>query len=172
MKSCFYFFLILLFTSAFSQTGKIQGKLIIENNDDIALVKQNTLIILFNENRTDTIRPDENLNFTFKNLPEGLYTIKFSPKSYPTDVRYKVTLKSGEALNVNLKYAITCPYKETEDHNCPVCGKNDKVIPIIYGLVIGNRKTKEEEEDKYFPGGCIVSDCQPDWYCERDQKKF
>jgi hypothetical protein len=37
-----------------------------------------------------------------------------------------------------------------------------------------NKKGKkiDPEKNKSFAGGCVTSDCQPYWYCERDKTKF
>jgi hypothetical protein len=59
---------------------------------------------------------------------------------------------------------------------CPKCNKEDKVIPILYGLRIPvfdeNGNLVEKDPEKYHPGGCIVTDCDPTWYCERNKLSF
>jgi len=81
-----------------------------------------------------------------------------------------------------------CPYEKTKNNRCPVCKKTDKTIPIVYGLIIeitdanpniietnGVRIISDTpiiKKKKYKSGGCVVSDCQPSWFCERDDKKF
>lgn len=83
-----------------------------------------------------------------------------------------------------------CPYEKTKNNRCPVCKKKDRVIPIIYGLIGEITYSNENpniietngikiisdspiiKKKRYKIGGCIISDCQPSWFCERDEKKF
>jgi hypothetical protein len=84
-----------------------------------------------------------------------------------------------------------CPYQQKNNKICPFCKKDDTVIPIVYGL-IAEIKPKNEDENtintnglrmtsqdsgkskkkKYKSGGCVIRDCQPYWFCERDEKEF
>jgi hypothetical protein len=81
-----------------------------------------------------------------------------------------------------------CPYQDKGNKVCPVCKKDDKVIPIVYGLIAeikpkdtdensinvnGLRITsKEIKKKKYKSGGCVIKECQPNWFCQRDEKEF
>lgn len=60
---------------------------------------------------------------------------------------------------------------EVEPRCCPVCGKNDMVIPIKYGLP-GSTLFEEAAKGKAKLGGCIVWPDNPSWYCKRDDIKF
>lgn len=54
---------------------------------------------------------------------------------------------------------------------CPVCNKQDEVIPIVYGLpdpILGEK----EKQGKVQLGGCVISDSDPQWYCKRDRIEF
>jgi 4-hydroxy-3-methylbut-2-en-1-yl diphosphate synthase IspG/GcpE len=54
---------------------------------------------------------------------------------------------------------------------CPMCGKEDQVIPIQYGEPTA-KAYEEEREGQLILGGCIVTGVSPDWYCKRDDLEF
>jgi hypothetical protein len=54
---------------------------------------------------------------------------------------------------------------------CPVCRKNDEVIPIAYGYP-GEEMIEDFEAGRIKLGGCVIEPDQPRWYCKRDQKPF
>ncbi len=157
----------------YSQTGKITGKLNLQDIENKNAVITNTFAILKSKTICDSVKIDENLSFKFESLPSDTFTISFSQPSYPYSGRYIVNLNDGEIENLNVPYSSTCPYEKTKDGICPVCKKKDEVIPIRYGLLaVKIEKNKKPSKRKYKPGGCIVMDCQPSWFCERDQKDF
>jgi len=54
---------------------------------------------------------------------------------------------------------------------CPVCQKDDQVIPITYGLP-DEEAMIEAEHGKIILGGCIMTNNSPICYCVGDKKKF
>ena len=54
---------------------------------------------------------------------------------------------------------------------CLKCKKKDKVIPIIYGLLVPFHNLGEMGQD-FWGGGCMVTDCDPTWHCKRDNLDF
>lgn len=54
---------------------------------------------------------------------------------------------------------------------CPVCKKQDQVIPIIYGLP-NKRLLRDARKGRVKLGGCEISENAPKWYCKRDKKEF
>lgn len=70
------------------------------------------------------------------------------------------------------QYTIICDYDQSgTKHDCPVCHKQDQVIPISYGYPssIGIERANKGE---IYLGGCMVSDCDPQWHCKRCKKEF
>ncbi|MDG1841740.1 MAG: hypothetical protein P8I93_05285 [Crocinitomicaceae bacterium] len=77
---------------------------------------------------------------------------------------------------------------------CPICNAYSRVVPIIYGYVVEPKfpihevldgsgytwRRKDDDtipniklEDKtYYSGGCYVTGCDPNWYCNKCKKKF
>jgi len=80
--------------------------------------------------------------------------------------------KSKTQTNADLKFPDACQYNiQGTDRRCPKCHKTDKVLPICYGLPMYDEKGNKQGP-KCYSAGCIVSDCDPNWYCERDALRF
>ncbi|CAM3431831.1 hypothetical protein [Flavobacterium chungbukense] len=184
------FFLHFLFISfvSFSQNGKLTGKLILKDVENYKSVSEKTYIILKTGNRIDSVKVNHNLSFVFNNLATDTLRLSISPRTYPTNIIYRVCLKENEVKHVEIPYASICPYSEGKGNVCPVCKKNDQVIPIVYGFTMkikyrdknGNATDKngkiisKEEEEKVTSkqGGCVITDCQPNWFCQLDNIDF
>lgn len=125
----------------------------------------------------DSVKVDKDLGFVFEDIKEDSMQVFFSQRSYPTDRSYIITLSDGETKNATFDFRSTCPYSERKS-KCPACLKKDAVIPISYGLnfqvkfVGKDGKEKKSNKKRVRQGGCVVSDCQPYWYCERDELEF
>jgi hypothetical protein len=54
-----------------------------------------------------------------------------------------------------------------------VCPENhtNKLIPIVYGLP-GEKLIRKAKKGKVMLGGCIVTDCDPKWYCKVHKLMF
>lgn len=172
IKKHITFFLVLLniLIGHSQNNGKINGKLLLTDIENKELVIKNTYIILKSKTKTDSVKVDENLSFTFDNLKADSLKIYTKPRSYPVNIFYKLYLKDGETKNVEIPYSSVCPYEKNKTKICPICKKKDKVIPIIYGLQSEPKRKKDKK--KFKSGGCVVSDCQPNWFCERDKSEF
>lgn len=55
--------------------------------------------------------------------------------------------------------------------SCPVCGKSDEVIPIVYGFPT-NKTFEAAEKGKVRLGGCLLEDKASQYYCKRDEVAF
>lgn len=163
--------LLLLFACfrVFAQTGEIRGKLLLQDIENIESVLNNTWVILKTVTRLDSVKVNDDLSFVFKDVKADTIRIYIKPRTYPVDRSYKFYFDGRALKEFEFEYSSTCPFRKKADNACPVCNKKDKVIPISYGLI---DNTDKKTERKYKPGGCVVSDCQPNWFCERDAKDF
>jgi hypothetical protein len=61
--------------------------------------------------------------------------------------------------------------KETKNEvpNCPVCGKNDEVVPIAYGYP-GMEMMEASMREEIKLGGCVLGG--EHWFCKRDDESF
>jgi hypothetical protein len=108
-------------------------------------------------------------NFKFKDVSPGNYCIKDSGKHYGT---IKVSADKTIKLKIITKF---CPYDGSiKNKTCPICHKQNKVIPILYGLLISTNSDSPMKGagETFIVGGCNVTDCDPNWYCKRDKNKF
>jgi|JI10StandDraft_1071094.scaffolds.fasta_scaffold84967_4 hypothetical protein len=167
------FFFLMSFSLGHSQNGKITGKVNLLDTENKSHVLDSTYIILASKSIRDSVKLDDDFSFHFSNLPSDTFYISFSRRSYPYDSRYVIYLRNSEIEKVNIDYSSTCPYDKTKDGVCPICKMKDEVIPIHYGLITSKiEKGKKQSKRKYYPGGCLIFDCQASWYCERDKKEF
>ena len=173
-KKVWLLFLFLIsFSFGHSQTGKITGKVNLLDRENKSLLLDSTYVILTSKNIYDSTKLDVDFSFHFDNLLSDTFYISFSRRSYPYDSRYVIYLRNSENEKVNIDYSSTCPYDKIKDGVCPICKMKDEVIPIHYGLITSKiEKDKKPSKRKYYPGGCVISDCQANWYCERDKKEF
>ena len=173
MRTIFVFFIFVSLCSA--QNGEIYGKLLIANNEFGGKTVGETYVVFQSESKTDSVKVNEKLEFSIKNLKAETYNLSISPRSYPTRQSFKIKLKDSEKVEANLPYSPVCPYKE-EKTNCPKCNSQKDVIPISYGMGVVILSPKERKQGKKIQktkaGGCIISDCQPNWHCEKDNIDF
>jgi hypothetical protein len=168
---------LISFFNGFCQSGEISGKLLIATEEERNSLPSKVYAILKYENIKDSVQIDENFNFKFENLRSGKYYLSFSVRNYPINRFYIFNLKNSEKINQNVELKPICSFQNSKEKtNCPVCKKVDKVIPIAYGLRVSivpkGKKGNYKSENKVHEGGCVVSDCQPNWYCERDKNEF
>lgn len=52
-----------------------------------------------------------------------------------------------------------------DDNHCPICGSNENLEPIFYGLIKG-------PIIGFHAGGCGVSNGSPRWWCTKDKVEF
>ena len=58
-----------------------------------------------------------------------------------------------------------------KSNKCPVCGKSDEVVRILYGLPT-NEAFEDEQAGKLHIGGCCISPNSPKWFRKRCDKEF
>ncbi|MBZ0327191.1 MAG: hypothetical protein K8F54_06260 [Altibacter sp.] len=161
-------FIIFGFTNGISQTGIIRGKVIAEVKADFDFIKENIQVLICTGCEEFSTHLDENLNFEFHNVRTGAFEIWIEPHSTYTYDFKSGNLKKDEIFEIEIPVAFSCVYDQSEnDKTCPICRKQNRVIPIRYGLVIGNGAGR-----KYRVAGCIRTDCDPNWYCKRDKIEF
>ncbi len=56
-----------------------------------------------------------------------------------------------------------------KSYKCPKCG--DKLVNIIYGKIT-DKTIEEAKKQKYFLGGCLITDHDPKYYCYGCGSKF
>ena len=150
--------------TSFCQTGTIIGK-VFDRKENTGL--PGAPIILKGTKSFNAIT-DMQGNFKFDSIPVGTYDLKTSFVTYGDTTVKGINIFSDTILHIQLVLPPYCIYdKHLKDKTCPICGKKNDVVPIVYGLPIGKM-----DEDKYYYAGCLVTACQPNWYCKHCKYKF
>ena len=109
----------------------------------------------------------------FINIPTGTYRLKVFDLNYDAITIDNLNIHNDTTITISV--GRNCIYdKHNISRICPKCNKSNKVIPIVYGLVIrkkSHRKLNNRNSKKYY-AGCIITHCDPNWYCKRDKTKF
>ena len=175
MKETFSTILIFFGISfCIAQNGVIKGKIIAEIPEEAKLIAENTKVILEINGIEKTAIVDKNLNFSFHNLKSDSIRIRTEPHSYLQNSIIIGFLKPNDTVKIKIPYSLSCKYDQSkENKTCPVCKKEDQVIPISYGLIAEiTKKGEEKKEKEYKSGGCVTTGCDPNWYCKRDEINF
>lgn len=109
---------------------------------------------------------DEKGHFRIEDIPVGLHDFRLAFFTTEDTILQGVRIGLDSTTGLNLVFPPPCKYNNT-DGICPICHKKNKVVPIVYGLLVVKPGPKG-----YMSGGCIVTDCDPDWYGRRDKHKF
>ena len=104
-------------------------------------------------------------------------TFQISVRDYTDgfgDTTVTLILGPDEDVEITIPYPVYCRYDAgKQNKTCPVCGKKDKVIPIIYGLLlIPEESNRTRKKNVFYYGGCEVTGCDPNWHCNRDDYNF
>lgn len=165
LNTIFIIFLALTSFEGLSQAGILNGKIysweMDEYLDSTSVKIQHTNFIVIT---------DKNGFFKINGIPFGKYTLEID--GYDGILKKEINI-SQKLTEIEIKY----PYCEyTSDYkiktNCPICNKKDKVIPIYYGLIDDKESLKKAKRGEIKLGGCMVSFCDPNWYCKRDKKYY
>lgn len=107
---------------------------------------------------------------TYRGLETAYYSVLVSGTRQIIAKTDSVFVQNGQLLELNIMLDGTCLYDYPAD-STPICPENhtDNIIPIVYGLVARTNGSKNKE---IHLGGCIVSDCDPKYYCKAHQKTF
>ena len=114
-----------------------------------------------------TVMADINGNFRADSLLTGKYIVEIISTGYPVK-SFIVDIAKDSTSIINAELSVYCKYDASKnDMTCPVCHRRNKVIPIVYGLPVGEMDTAN-----YRYAGCETTYCDPNWYCKRDKLEF
>jgi len=150
---------------AISQVGSIKGYVHDITVDDAFMFVEVSL-----EGDHYKTYADLNGNFTLDSIPTGTYNLKVYQPGYNEMILSSIRVKEDEITELKIEYPAPCNFSEKKSA-CPICKKRNKVVPIVYGLPSGEL-LEEAEKGEFYLGGCVVTFCDPQWYCNRDKKAF
>lgn len=121
--------------------------------------------------------------FSFGNIQPGNYTIKIAEQrnygSYAIYSSDSFTISPGTKSHLAINPTNIFISGNTDSSGCiynqlsvaPLCQKchkNNKVIGVVHGYP--SKKTlRSARRGKFILAGCMVSSCDPWWYCKRDK---
>lgn len=123
--------------------------------------------------------PTTNINnigrITYGYIQPGRYKIIISGQGQTSVIKDNIWVGQGQKLVLNFKINGPCLYDHPAGY-IPTCPKKhtDSIIPIIYGLVAEKIEwgTKKKKEIKARYAGCVVTDCDPQFYCKEHDIEF
>lgn len=128
------------------------------------------------------ISTDEQGRFAIDSLDPGRYDVNATYITFRDTTLQGIQVEPGVTTFIKIVLPRYCVYdSRAESGLCPVCSKKDAVIPIQYGLLIGDethglkmdgKQRYALDQGKWYVGGCVISDCDPNWYCRTDSLKF
>ena len=112
---------------------------------------------------------------TYTSMTPGQYKIQISGQGQLTTVKDNIVVKNGQNLVLIFAFNGPCLYDHPVNY-IPTCPKNhtDSIIPIVYGLIVtkGDTFVKNKKEMKAKYAGCVVTDCDPQFYCKEHDIEF
>ena len=109
-------------------------------------------------------------HFNFSKVKSGRYRLKIIGNAQTDTLIATIEVKPDSTTKLYFSYPYSCNYIKSRNV-CPVCSKTDEVIPIIYGEPT-TESLKQAENGNAKIAGCLISNCDPNWYCKRDKKEF
>ncbi len=164
MRYLVFIFTQLFFLSIFGQKGTIKGHVY----DNIMNEPMIFATVKLENTNYGTIT-DIDGNFTLS-VPPGQYQLHLRYIGYRDSIIPAVTVLPNDTTHLKINYPPPCKYSDKK-HACPVCKKRNKVIPILYGYP-SKGLLRDAENGKVILGGCVISECDPKWYCKRDSTRF
>ena len=105
-------------------------------------------------------------NFILNDIAVGSYVLRLKYLDFKEKLIPKVLVASG-MKSLEIVYPDPCI---TAEKVCPYGHKNN-IIPIVYGMP-GEETIKKAQNGLVHLAGCVVSDCEPLWYCNTHEISF
>jgi hypothetical protein len=111
----------------------------------------------------------------YTSIKSGIYKVQARWDGQPTLVYDNIVILKGQRLVLNFRFNGPCLFDRPKDY-IPTCPKNhlDSIVPILYGLILQkfNKKTGKVIENDVEYGGCVVTGCDPQFYCKLHKLEF
>ncbi len=158
---------ILVFASltSFAQYGTIDGTVVYKPNSSAL---PGATVVVFGT-RIGTIS-DVNGYFSIDSLEAGSYDLVIQHIGLGQDMIRSIAVSDNSKTTVTLRLP-PGDCSESKSKNCPIDGSAVEVIPIVYGLPSA-KTMRKAEKGKVWLGGCIVTGCDPQWYCQRHKHEY
>lgn len=172
MKVILYAIFSTLTLTTYCQTGNIKGQ--ITNTDKESDLKYFRIYLTHGDTlvKNKGTIPDSLGNFIISDIPLGQYSLRVQQLGFRDLIVDSLTILNRTILTLNLNYPPPCDKKLAKNEK-PKCidGHTDNIIPISYGLPF-KRTLRRAKKGKVFLAGCIVSGCDPQFYCKLHKREL
>lgn len=165
MRLIFKLWILVFSTTCFSQNGEIEGKIISHFNSEI--FPGASLIILGTNHSTQS---DFYGNYSLKDIKAGKYDIEVEFVNFAKDTLQNIEITDGKTTELVIKLPLDC-YPKNKKRICPQGEHRNNIIQIIYGLP-SEKQMKRAKKGKLKLGNCVVTGCEPNWYCKIHKTEF
>ena len=149
--------------SAFCQSGQIIGN--IAKQDKLLEYQYLKVLLIRDDSTIKATIPDTNGHFVLSNIGEGLYSLVIKQIGYRDDVTDSLMISNATTKELNLIYPRPCKFVYIDGQKPKCFGEHSgNIIPIIYGLP-AKKTMKKARKGLVHLGGCMVTDCDPHYYC-------
>ena len=171
MKFIFTYITILFSLFGKSQVGKLDIKITLTNTDTTSQYFVDTWVL--NGNSTvSRIGIKGNGLHHLGDFKVGVYNLELYDYKTRRMKIDSVKINADSVTTLNIIYPALCKFIYPENYK-PLCpqGHNDEVVKILYGYPT-KKAMKEAEKGLIYLGGCIISDCDPKYYCKKHKIQF
>lgn len=170
MKTGILFIVSLFSITAFGQVGKLKLSLSISSDTtypyflDIWLHKKDSLISRFTVVK--------NGDYIFPNLREGVYNVKLADHRARELKIDSLNIFKDSTTTLNVVYPGDCKfiYPVNYTPQCPFF-HIDSIVNIIYGFP-SKKMMLKSRKGRIYLGGCVITDCDPKYYCIKHKLQF
>ena len=151
----------------FAQKGQIIGH--VTSTDSLTNINYLRLLIKINDSTIAETIPQQNGEFNLKNIPFGQYQLVITQIGNRDRLMSNVNILGDTTIDII--YPPPCNFIKRGQQPICVGGHTDFIIPIVYGLPA--KKTMDKAKKGLIHlGGCVVSDCDPSFYCTIHHKEL
>jgi hypothetical protein len=163
MKLLFLVLLVFLFNTALCQYGNFQ--LFIAGADSNIMKDPVFIELTLDTQKISSGYIPFNRLFDIERLVPGMYKLAIHQIGRRPDYYDSLIILDGQTKKLTATYPGPCQFIYSKGYKpkCPF-GHSDNIIPIVYGMP-GKKLMEKSQHGKIYLGGCLISDCDPRYYC-------
>ena len=157
------FLIMMISHSSFCQKARLTGN--ISKTDTLIDFTYLEVDLKLGDSIVDQTIPDKTGHFEIANINPGTYDLalkQIGAREVKVD-SLKLFTDSNFVINIDYPGACKFLYLKGQKPKC-INGHTDHIVPIVYGLP-GQKTMEKAKKGLIHLGGCMVSDCDPKFYC-------
>jgi hypothetical protein len=155
---------LICMNSLFGQSGGLKGNVTDNDHQKFGGLK---IEIVSGDSVVNWTMTNLNGDYELNNTKPGLYDLRIRHLGFRERILKDVTIVRDETRLFDIIYPGPCFKSER------ICPRQhaDSLIPVVYGLP-GRKLMREASKGRVRLGGCIVTGCDPEWYCKVHDIEF